>query len=162
MTKRRWPWKKFLLQVVVLAIVPSLFAVGFNLARPTPLTWVAKEPYEIFQDCPEATETAEAISVEAIRKNPKAFLIIDARMPKAFKEGHIEGAINIPYDPLFPVSEANIQNVQAARKGRRVVVVGEGKTAKLLAEDLMTQGLERADHLPEDAEWRKLLGEKGE
>ena len=155
------PSKAFIIRTAILVLLPTAVAVTVNAVRPTPLEWVAEEPYEIFQDCPEATKTAGDIPLKAIVKNPNKFLFVDARSAGEFAKEHVRAARSLPYDPIFPVSKGDIARLFEAAGSRTVVVIGDGRIPKLMADDLMTQGFPKAGYLPENEDWRELLDRLG-
>lgn len=149
---------RLLLRSALIAAASGAVALAVNAGRPDSLPLVAESEYEIYEDCPEGEESATEIALDEITENPAYFLIVDSREPEEFEAGHVEGALSVPYDPLFPVSEEEVERVRAAVGERVVVVVGDPLTARLLANDLATQGLDWVNYLEEGAEWRVLLG----
>ena len=149
--------KRSLLRVAVLLGIPLLLAVSVNAFRPTPLDWLAKEAYEIFQDCPEATSQAEPVTLEFVRGKQTSVLWVDARPEEEFAKSHLPEAVNVVYDTLFPVAEEDLQNLQAVSKGKTIVVYGTEGIGKLLADDLASQGMVEVKYLEPTAEWKTLL-----
>lgn len=41
------------------------------------------------------------ISGKDVEKNKDSFILVDVRSPEEFKDGHIQGAINIPFDEIL-------------------------------------------------------------
>lgn len=125
--------------MTVLVGVSLVLAVVVNLARPAPLPWVAQAPYEIFDDCPEATQTATAVTADkALRRQDS--LWVDARSAQEYAVLHVKNARHVAYDPLFPVDEAALTAIKSA--GRRwVIVYGSDQTGRLLADDLASAGI---------------------
>ena len=149
--------KRFFIRIAILLGVPLLLAVAVNLFRPTSLDWIAKEAYEIFQDCPEATAQAEEVQVEFVRSHATSLLWVDARSEELFAVKHLPGAVNVVYDTLFPVAEEDLHNLQSISKGKTVVVYGEGGIGKLLADDLASQGMVGVKYLNPQFDWKTLL-----
>ena len=85
---------------LVITIVVSLFAVGFNAIRGKErggIDFVAKAPYELFAPCPEidpALRTIPAASVDS--EAGSGVLIFDARTAEEYVAGHIPGALPMP------------------------------------------------------------------
>lgn len=44
---------------------------------------------------------SKIISGKDVEKNKYAFILVDVRSPEEFKDGHIQGAINIPFDEIL-------------------------------------------------------------
>ncbi|MBN1827149.1 MAG: rhodanese-like domain-containing protein [Candidatus Eisenbacteria bacterium] len=149
--------KGFLLRTTILVGVSSLTAVMVNAFRSDSLDWVAAAEYEIYEECPESTEPATPVTLDELRENPDYFLVIDCRDEESFVADHLEGSISIPYDPLFPVDEEAVLAIRESVGDRTVVVVGDSMTAKLLADDLIAQGIEWVQYLEDGQGWPALL-----
>ncbi len=135
-------------RMMILLAVPTLIAVTCNLLRPEGLPFIATEPYEIFTDCPEATAQADSVSLKDARTQAGDFLLVDGRAPAQVKAEPIDGAIAIAYDELFPVSAEDVSKLAQARGERVVLVIAdEAATAKLLADDLRSQGVLKVRYL---------------
>jgi len=150
--------KSFLLRVTILVGVSCVAAVATNVFRSDPIDWVAAAEYEIYEDCPETVEPALPVTLEELRENPDYFLIVDSRMEEEFLATHLEGSLSVPYDPLFPVDEETITAIRDQVGDRTVVVVGDSITAKLLADDLIAQGIDWVQYLEDGRDWLALLG----
>lgn len=94
---------------LVLILVASLIGVGVNTVRPSGLQLIqrveAVQTAVHGEDGDPAGEThvAEgAVTLEEMKRiyDEGVVVIIDARSPTEYKEGHIPGAVNIPYDQL--------------------------------------------------------------
>jgi rhodanese-related sulfurtransferase len=127
-------------RVVLLLGIPCLLAVTVNLLRSHPLPWVANRPYEILHDCPEAARTAGVISPAEALQKPGRILFVDSRSRVEFLRDHAEGALSVPYDPLLPPREQDLQAIRA-RRARWILVYGSGETAQLAADELATAHL---------------------
>ncbi len=149
--------KHFFLRSAVLVAVSAMIAVGVNAARPDSLQWVATAEYEIYENCPEVTGSATGVTLDEILEKPDYFLLVDCRMPEEYEKSHIPDAVSLPYDPLFSVDEDAIYRIQKESDGRTIVVVGDTLTAKMLADDLVTQGMEYVRYLEDGEDWRALL-----
>jgi len=149
-------FRKMLGRALLIAGVSSLLAVAVNATRPTPVMWIAQADYEIFEDCDETTESADSIDIAEILKHPDWYMIVDSRDPEPFEEWHLEGAYSLPYDPLFSVDEETIDALRSEAGDRSIVVVGEGDIARLLADDLLSEGLSWVQFIRPEEDWRKL------
>jgi len=152
------PWKGFLLRATILVGVSSVTAVAVNAFRSDPIDWVAAAEYEIYEDCPETVEPALPVTLAELKENPDYFLIVDSRMEEEYVASHLEGSVSVPYDPLFPVDEETIAAIRDRMGDRTIVVVGDSITAKLLADDLIAQGVEWVQYLEDGRDWLALLG----
>lgn len=103
---------------VVLMIVATLIGVGFNAVRSNPVKLIQNttavstvqhgDESKDTTGLDTATTTAQetlpegAIGVDEVKRlfDEGTAVVIDARGPGAFEEGHIPGAVNIPYDQL--------------------------------------------------------------
>ncbi len=150
---------RFLLRSFFIVLFASLVAVGVNAGRPDSLAWIASSEYEIFDECPEGDEEAPFIAIDELLENPDYFLLVDSRMPDEFDKTHVEGTLSVPYDPLFSVTEEDVARVRDAAGDRTVVVIGDSLTARLLANDFLSQGLDWVHYLEGDAAWHALLGD---
>ncbi len=123
------PFRTALLEAAGVALVGAATALVVNALRPDGLALVALTPYQTMVPCPEPggpVEALDAASPEA--DSPRSFLI-DARSQTEFDEGHIPGAVHVPYDWLDPVPEdtlAELARSIAASGAARVVVYGDG------------------------------------
>ena len=151
-------WRGFLLRATILVSVSCATAVAVNALRSDPIDWVAAAEYEIYEDCPETVEPALPVSLAELKENPDYFLIIDSRMEEEFLVSHLDGSLSIPYDPLFPVDEETILAIRKQVGDRTIVVVGDSITAKLLADDLIAQGIEWVQYLEDGRDWLALVG----
>jgi rhodanese-related sulfurtransferase len=98
---------KTILQIVTIGLVAALLAVGNNLVNPNKVPWIGNWPslsdntdsvwvspsYDAKSD-PPTLRLAEAFD----RFASKTYLFVDAREPEEYQLGHIEGAINLPFD----------------------------------------------------------------
>ena len=148
---------RFLLRTAVLFCASIFLAVAVNATRPDPLDWIASEEYEIFEECPEGEESSTPVTLQEVTANPDYFFIVDSRDSSDFERGHVEGAMSVPYDPLFPVMEDVIDELLVSAGDRTVVVIGDTLIAKLLADDLISQGVPIVHYLEEGEDWRVLL-----
>ena len=146
-----------IIRIAILVSLSALLAFVVNAARSTPLPWVAQQPYEIFQDCPETLKTAQEISIDTVLLDRARFLIVDARSGAQFETGHADHAFSVPYDPLFPVSEEIVQSLAEKLEGRTVLVAGDAVSAKALADELISTELEDVRYLKDEAAYQRLF-----
>jgi rhodanese-related sulfurtransferase len=149
--------KRLLFRSSAVAVVSAGIAFAVNAGRPDSLPLVAESDYEIYEDCPEGEDEATRVPLDEVTENPSYWLFVDARPPEEFAAGHIEGALSLPYDPLFSVSAEDVEKIRAAAGSRTILVVGEPTTARFLANDLTAQGLDWVNCLEEGADWHALL-----
>jgi hypothetical protein len=118
--------------VVVALVVASVgVAVGltFNALRPDGLELIAREPYQTLVPCPEPGGPVAALEPGSPEIASSRSFVVDARSPEDFAAGHLEGAVNVPYDWLDPVPEERLEELAraiAASGATRVVVYGDG------------------------------------
>jgi len=116
-------------EAAVVAALSVAVGLAFNGLRPVGLPLVARVPYQTLVPCPEPGGPVEALdTADSSLRSPRSF-VVDARSPRAFAEGHFDGAVNIPYDWLDPVPEELLEELARAIAGSgatRVVVYGDG------------------------------------
>ncbi|MBM4355039.1 MAG: rhodanese-like domain-containing protein [Deltaproteobacteria bacterium] len=140
-------------------LLATLLALGFNQLRSEGIPLVAKEPYPIFVPCPETMEEAAKVSLADLAGSSKApsfpagTLLIDARLPERFSDGHIEGAVNLPYDELSGVGEEEAARIRARPGVTSILVYCDGWEEE-------TDPAKRYDHPPSEhlADELKSLG----
>lgn len=149
--------KNFLLKTTLLALVPSLLALVVNAARPGSLEWIASEPFEIYADCKDVQEQADAIALDRLQADLPRFLIVDSRPLANFRYKRLPGSISLPYDSLFPVETEKVRQLRGRAGGRKLLVIGEGVSARELANELLAAGLRNIYYLEPADDWRKLM-----
>ncbi|HWK72754.1 MAG TPA: rhodanese-like domain-containing protein [Povalibacter sp.] len=111
----------------------------------------------LFVGAANAAETA-AISQEALLKRLDAkdasLIVLDVRTPEEFAQGHVPGAINIPYTHL----PARISELPSAADKDIVVYCTVGVRAERAASRLKENGFKRLLHL--DGDMDKWLEKK--
>ena len=121
--------RRSVLEAAAVVGIAAAVALAFNAVRPSGLPLVARTPYQTLVPCPEPGGPVEALEPSSpALASPRSFLI-DARSPAEYGAGHLEGAVNIPYDWLDPVPEAELAGLArsiAASGAARVVVYGDG------------------------------------
>lgn len=121
--------RRSVLEAAAVVGIAAAVALAFNAVRPSGLPLVARTPYQTLVPCPEPGGPVEALEPSSpALASPRSFLI-DARSAAEYDAGHLEGAVNIPYDWLDPVPEAELAELAqsiAASGAARVVVYGDG------------------------------------
>jgi len=98
---------------------------------------------------PAADISPEELLSLAGSANPP--LILDVRSPGEYAEGHVPGAVNIPYDQV----PARIAELEPSRSREIVVYCEGGHRAGLAFDELRTAGFENVRHLSGDMKgWR--------
>jgi rhodanese-related sulfurtransferase len=91
------------------------------------------------------TDIPQAELIQRIKANQSG-LILDVRTPEEFAEGHVPGAINIPYDQLG----SRLAEI-SSHKGKDIVLYcRSGKRAGIAANTLQTAGFSQLLHLDGD------------
>lgn len=87
-------------------------------------------------------KTIDGKELEAMMGDGKPLVIVDVREPDEFSEGHIKGAINIPYDDAVPrIFE------ELSPKDRIVFVCHGGPMGDELGEMLVEKGYKKVYNL---------------
>jgi rhodanese-related sulfurtransferase len=77
-------------------------------------------------------------------KHPQHLVVLDVRSPEEFKEGHVPGAVNVPYDQIAT-------RLSEVPKDKDVVLYcRSGRRAGIAAEVLQANGYTRLSHLEGD------------
>lgn len=125
------PLRGVVVEAAIVAAATVVLALVFNTVRPDGLPLVARTPYEVLVPCPEPGGAVTPLEPgDPAVRSPRTFLI-DARLPnEALDHGLLPSAINVPYDWLDPLPEAELAKLVraiAASRATRVVVYGDGK-----------------------------------
>ena len=80
------------------------------------------------------------------QKKDTSMVILDVRTPEEYAQGHVPGAINIPYDKL----ESRANELLAAKKKDVVLYCHSGTRAAIAAQTLKAQGFGKLLHLEGD------------
>lgn len=91
------------------------------------------------------TDISQADLVKRISTN-YANLILDVRSPEEFQEGHLPGAINIPFDRL----DSRLAEIDAYKNKDMVLYCGNGGRVIIAALILRSAGFNRLLHLDGD------------
>jgi len=119
---------------LVLCVVSAGMAVSYNSVGGSAFPLIAREPYQIYVPCPETELVAEKRTVDelvlsgVLREDlgeplfRSDVLLVDARPEEQYRQGHIEGAVNVPYNVLSGVAEGDVERLLALRGKNRLVV----------------------------------------
>lgn len=88
---------KMMVRILILSVLSFVIGVGVNFLSPTPLPLIANAEQFVIQH-EEGVDANVAEIVELY--NAATAIFIDSRSEDAFKEGHIPGAISIPYKAI--------------------------------------------------------------
>lgn len=122
-------WGRALAEAAAVTAVCAAVALAFNAARPRGLPLVAQQPYETMVPCPEPGGPVTMLAPDDPGIRSARTFLVDARSAEAYREGHVEGAVHVPYDWLEPLPEAGLEALArriAASRATRVVVYGDG------------------------------------
>ena len=127
-----------------LALVTTTTAVAKEAAQSAaPAQTAAAAPSAQASAAKVAPMTQEAL-LEHQAKHPKHLFVLDVRSPEEFKEGHVPGAVNIPYDQIA-------SRLGEVPKDKDVVLYcRSGRRAGIAAEVLGNNGYTRLSHLEGD------------
>ena len=116
-------------EAVVIGLACTFLGLAVNAGRPAGLPLVAAQPYQTLVPCPEPGGPVEAVRADDPVVVGRRTFVVDARLPEAFARGHLQGAVNLPYDWLDPVPEGRLHELAeaiAASRATTVVVYGDG------------------------------------
>jgi phage shock protein E len=101
---------------------------------------------------------AIASSLNSIAQPEENALLIDTRSPAEYHQGHIEGAVLIPYDGI----EAGIVKLAPDTETPIYLYCGSGKRAEIARQSLQHRGYSRVTNLGGKAEaetfWQRNQG----
>jgi len=95
---------------------------------------------------------ADAVNVSAdtllarTQKKDTSLVILDVRTPEEYAQGHVPGAINIPYDKL----NSRADELLSAKNKDVVLYCHSGARAAIAARTLKAQGFDKLLHLEGD------------
>jgi 3-mercaptopyruvate sulfurtransferase SseA len=89
--------KKDLSEGAIIFLIAVSFALLTNLFRSDSLPLVQTKPASVSFSTKNNQEPTVSLQVLKEKFNKPGIILIDARSPQEFKEGHIPWAINIPY-----------------------------------------------------------------
>ena len=149
-TQTRLPQRSYRRSVVTaLAVLLGGVAMAANAAEPAAATKAASVPAAVPAASAPAPQFAlpdmsQAALLEHQAKHADHLFVLDVRSPEEFREGHVPGAVNVPYDQIA----ARIAEVP---KDKDVVLYcRSGRRAGIAADVLAANGYTRLSHLEGD------------
>lgn len=138
------------LKAAAIVIVAAIAGLLFNLVNPRAIPYFSPKPYDIYISCPmeEKAPGIKRISVRELNELRIAgVIIVDSRPAPEYLEGHIPGAISIPYNPMACPDQKTMETMKEG--GRMVVVYGGAlhDEGVVLAQGLHHQGVPMVAHL---------------
>jgi rhodanese-related sulfurtransferase len=105
--------------------------------------WVACAALAVAGE-PAVTPMSQEALLEHQSKHPDHLFLLDVRTPQEFAEGHVPGAVNVPYDQLA-------SRLAEVPKDKDVVLYCKsGRRAGIAADVLAANGYTRLSHLEGD------------
>ncbi len=94
----------------------------------------------------------EDLSQQQLEQHKKNALVLDVRTQEEFAQGHVPGAINIPFDEI----SERLDELLGFKQGDIVVYCRTGKRAEKALTTLTNQGFEQLFHLSGDMQgWQQ-------
>lgn len=91
----------------------------------------------------DRTLTEADVAARMLSHEPSNWLILDVRTPQEYADGHVPGAINIPYDKV----EAQLERLGTDHNRELLVYCRSGHRAKIAAETLHQHGFSNISFL---------------
>ncbi len=135
--------------MATLAVILGSVALAANGAEPAAATKAPGAPVSApaaSAPAPQAAlpDMSQAALLEHQAKHADHLFVLDVRSPEEFREGHVPGAVNVPYDQIA----ARIAEVP---KNKDVVLYcRSGRRAGIAADVLAANGYTRLSHLEGD------------
>jgi rhodanese-related sulfurtransferase len=135
--------------LATLAVMLGVVAMAANAVEPAAATKAATVPAAVPAPSAPAPQVAlpamsQAALLEHQAKHADHLFVLDVRSPEEFREGHVPGAVNVPYDQIA----ARIAEVP---KDKDVVLYcRSGRRAGIAADVLTANGYTRLSHLEGD------------
>jgi rhodanese-related sulfurtransferase len=105
--------------------------------------WVAVASLALAGE-PAVTPMSQEALLEHQSQHPERLFLLDVRTPQEFAEGHVPGAVNVPYDQLA-------SRLAEVPKDKDVVLYCKtGRRAGIAADVLVANGYTRLSHLEGD------------
>jgi rhodanese-related sulfurtransferase len=131
--------RKFGLGIALLGAFALVAGVPASAAETTPAAAPAAKPAAA-----NVTPMSQEQLLEHQVKHPQHLFVLDVRSPEEFKEGHVPGAVNVPYDQIAT-------RLSEVPKDKDVVLYcRSGRRAGIAAEVLQANGYTRLSHLEGD------------
>jgi hypothetical protein len=122
-------WRRSILEAAIVTVAAAVTALLVNAVRPDGLPLVAAKPYRVLVPCPEPGGPVQPLAADDRSLMSSGTFLVDARPAADFALGHLEGAVNLPYDWLDPLPEGRLEELAraiAASGASRVAVYGDG------------------------------------
>jgi rhodanese-related sulfurtransferase len=140
LTVRRAPRATATLLLGAVALVTASTAFAREAAQPAAAPAAAASA----QPAAKMAQMSQEALLEHQAKHPQHLFVLDVRSPEEFKEGHVPGAVNIPYDQMA-------SRLAEVPKDKDVVLYcRSGRRAGIAAEVLGNNGYTRLSHLEGD------------
>lgn len=96
-----------------------------------------------------------ALSLATAAALPEGAVLIDTRSPAEFESGHIDGAVNIPFDAI----EAGIEGLDVNKDSPIYLYCGSGRRAEMARERLQFRGYTAVTNLGGKADAETAIAE---
>lgn len=140
--KSRQFWPQMFRQAGAILLLATILGAMINFFREEGLSLTKKWPSLSLS--PEGSESIDELSFEEARElflSDTAFFL-DARSQSAYRDGHIEGAFNLPWESFELMAEEVLANIPP---DVMVITYCDGKECDLsmnLAKELVSRGYE--------------------
>lgn len=144
MRRERTAWS--VVPALLIALIGSGCSAGSDTREPDPDAAAAEVPAENAPQAPASAAAPNTITATELvdrLEDPDAPVILDVRSPKEFEEGHIPGAINLPYDQIGD----RLGSLEQYRQGEVVVYCRTGRRAGIAESALSDAGFENVRDL---------------
>ncbi len=134
--------KRSLLQAIGIIIISGAFGIALNAFRAEGIPLVERWQEKVLNE--QLTGGLPAVSLKQVKEAYKSgdALLVDARDPEFFEQGHIPGAVSLPvrdFDSVFPRLEEQL------RAAPRVITYCDGASCEMsveLTEKLLFAGVD--------------------
>ncbi len=137
MTDARPSWKSILVMVGV------VISVGCSVAEDTvdrsAMSDEASRPVAGARSDATTSQSMKPLDLMAYLESDERPVVLDVRSPEEYAEGHVPGAVNVPYDQI----SARLDSLQAYRDRGFVVYCRTGRRAGIAETVLIEAGFER-------------------
>jgi len=141
--------KTIVLDALIITALSAITALVVNSVRTEGLPLVASEEYELFVPCPEPLGEVEAVDPGDPLVTGRRTVLIDARTLAEYERWHFEGARNMEFDYILPVSDDAVREL-AASGAATIVVYGDGMdpdSGHEMARELAGRGLRNVHYV---------------
>ncbi len=137
MTDARPSWKSILVMVGV------VIGVGCSVAEDTvdrsAMSDEASRPVAGARSDATTSQSMKPLDLMAYLESDERPVVLDVRSPEEYAEGHVPGAVNVPYDQI----SARLDSLDAYRDRGFVVYCRTGRRAGIAETVLIEAGFER-------------------